>query len=783
MNQTRRRQVNEILLGALEREGAARRAFLDEQCSDDAELRKEVEELLAAATRTDDFLEEPLFHVSEIVAPAGMTGKRIGAYRVVQLIGHGGMGAVYLAEREDGEFTRQAAMKIIRPGLDSEELLRGFRRERQILASLAHPNIAMLLDGGTMDDGAPYFVMEYIKGQPVDEWMAAHQLPLRARVELFLTVCSAVDHAHRNLVVHGDIKPGNILVTEDGMPKLLDFGIARPAGGDEEGASVAVTPKYASPEQLRGEPINTLSDVYALGVLLRDFVGPEGNEELMGIAAKASRAEPGERYLSVDALRADMVRFLEGKPVSVCASGPWYRTCKFVRRHPWPVAFAALLLVGLLATVVNSRIQNNALRAERDRANRHFEEVRALATSLIFEIEQDAAQLAGSTAMREKLVTRALTYLDILARESTGNATLQSDLADAYERLGDVQGRSGSSNLGQTDRARASYRKALVLRQELASLDPENAKLKLRLATAYSRQAAVLQDMGDFQKGLAYERQALAIREALLAAEPTAEHERAVAQNYSLLGAGLAQSGDWDGALSARQRALDLYKRIVARDPNNRSDQRGFALAERRLGGILLRNKDLAGAEQHYREALRIESGLAAKYPGDLQIRTSLASAHAALGGVLYESGKYAAALGSYRNAQRIQEEIAATDAHDVRSASLLSNTLQRMSEALLKGGDAQQAWVLAERCLQIRRKVAAASPANAGARGDVATAMATMGLVAAAKGDRALARQWYGAAMQVFQELEVRGQASANLKEEARHAREAMTRLEQGKR
>lgn len=772
MNAARHAAVKQLLLDAMEFRGQEREEFLSRQCAGDVDLRREVEELLTAAEDEDDFLEQPLFCVPAAVDVESLAGHRLGPYRLVGVIGRGGMGAVYSAEREDGEFSRQVAIKVMRRGLHSEELLAQFRRERQILASLAHPNIAMLLDGGATEDGTPYFVMEYIAGQSIDEWCQAHQLSLVQRLALFLPVCSAIAHAHRNMVVHGDIKPANILITAEGVPKLLDFGIARLMGREEgEGTPAAWTPKYASPEQLRGEAINTVSDVYSLGVLLGQLCVAccSSGCDVHAIVDKATREKPHERYPSVDALAADISRYLEGRPVAARAATAWYRAGKFVRRRRWAVAFAALFLMTLGFKIASDQVQARVLRMERDRANRRFADVRNLAHTLIFDIEQEVAELRGSTAVRAKLVSRALEYLDALSRESAGDLVLQGDLADAYEKLGDVQGRSGGANLGQTDKAADSYAKSIALREALVQAEPDATSWQRKLATSYGRYAAVLLDMGMFPKALEYDRKALGIRERVLALEPTEEHERAVAYSYTTLASALVQAGRWDEVLQARQRALELYKKIVARHPDNRSDRRGLALAESRLGGILLHNRNLPEATVHYREALRIESELAAQYPADQQIRMSLASAHVALGGALYEASDYPAALASYGNALRIQEEIAGSDARDVRSGTLLATTLQRVSAVYVKAGDAKQALASAERCLQLRRRFAAANPANAGARGDVATGMAAVGDAMAALRDRAAAKRWYGEALALIAELETNGQASAQLKADAK--------------
>jgi serine/threonine protein kinase len=252
-----------------------RAAFLDKACALDLDLRQEVESLLLSDDKAGTgFLNTPaidLTRLSEHRSAQSRVGRRIGAYNIVEEIGHGGMGEVYRAGRADGQYEQQVAIKLVRGGYDTAAVLDRFRHERQILASLDHPNIARLLDGGTTDEGVPYLVMELIQGTPIDQYCDANQLNVSERLRLFLQVCSAVQYAHQRLVIHRDIKPGNILVTKEAVPKLLDFGIAKildPTGGAETTVAGPMTPEYASPEQVRGEPITTATDVYSLGVVL-----------------------------------------------------------------------------------------------------------------------------------------------------------------------------------------------------------------------------------------------------------------------------------------------------------------------------------------------------------------------------------------------------------------------------------------------------------------------------------------------------------------------------------
>ena len=276
MNPERWKQVREIFDKAISLPEAGRSALLHTACDGDAELRQEVESLLRSHQEAGSiFLEKPAANLNVAIAEAvehgSRAGRRIGVYRLIEQIGEGGMGEIYRAERADGLYDKQVAIKFVRVGFDTKSILERFRQERQVLASLDHPNIARLLDGGTTEEGIPYLVMELIEGIPFDQYCASHDLNITDRLKLFMQVCSAVQYAHQHLVIHRDIKPGNILVTKEGVPKLLDFGIAKildPAAGSQATAINPMTPEYASPEQVRGEPITTATDVYSLGVVL-----------------------------------------------------------------------------------------------------------------------------------------------------------------------------------------------------------------------------------------------------------------------------------------------------------------------------------------------------------------------------------------------------------------------------------------------------------------------------------------------------------------------------------
>jgi len=281
--------AGEIFVEALERPAGERATYLDHVCRGEPELRREVESLLDSHAESPDFLEAPVLQALRFARPSGraLEGSRVGPYRVVSEIGRGGMGVVYLAVRADDAFEKKVAIKLVKKGMDTDEIVRRFGRERRILAALDHPHIARMLDAGSTDDGLPYFVMEYVEGQSILEYCETHRLTVPERLKLFRSVCSAVAFAHQNLIVHRDLKPGNILVDSGGVVRLLDFGIAKLVADGDDATKTGtglrpMTPQYSSPEQVRGEPINTASDVYSLGVLLYELVtgrspyGPAG---------------------------------------------------------------------------------------------------------------------------------------------------------------------------------------------------------------------------------------------------------------------------------------------------------------------------------------------------------------------------------------------------------------------------------------------------------------------------------------------------------------------------
>ncbi len=380
------RTTEEILVAAWDVPLAERDQFLEERCAGDDTLLAEVRTLLAAAEQLKGWEappEEPL---------SNQPGRRIGPFELERLIGRGGMGAVYLAHRVDGQFEQKVAIKVIGLPFEIESFRERFRRERQILAGLNHPNITRLLDGGVTPDGELFLAMEYVNGIPLIEYCQQPGRSIAERLRIFRQICGAVQYAHQNLIIHRDIKPSNILIDQEGIPILLDFGTAKliaDTDATQTGLGM-MSVSYASPEQLRGEPVSTLTDVFSLGAVLVEMLTgvklftnilaarmadtgtpalPAAlDRELSQIAAKALALDPARRYPSVEQFSEDIRRYLDGEPVLAHPPGWFYRASKFVRRHPWNMALTAIFVIGMTAAVVFSLHQATLARREAARA-------------------------------------------------------------------------------------------------------------------------------------------------------------------------------------------------------------------------------------------------------------------------------------------------------------------------------------------------------------------------------------------------------------------------------
>ncbi|MBK6750310.1 MAG: protein kinase [Acidobacteria bacterium] len=575
-------KVKEIFQTAAAMDTSARNEFLKKATIGNTTLRSEVESLLNFHDRSDDFIEESAFGVAAEVLirtdECSMIGRRIDSYSIKREIGHGGMGAVYLAERDDGAFEQKVALKIVKRGMDTDAILKRFVMERQILADLEHPFIAHLVDGGVTDENLPFLVMEYVDGVRIDEFCETNELSIDSRLDLFIKVCNAVEFAHKNGVVHRDLKPSNILVTENGTPKLLDFGIAKllATAGETATQFQIFTPEYASPEQLRGESITTATDIYGLGVLLYELLtgetpfkpatdNPREVERLIcdsqplrpsavslsgrtrlglnretadeqrsalertfaselkgdldNIVLKALEKEPEDRYSSAAEFAKDIRRHREGLPIAARPASIAYRAAKLLKRNrALSYALGSLALVILLGTGALSW-QAAAKQSEKAKAERRMSDTRALATTTL-ERQAELAKLSGTMEIRKKLIEDAIGQLDLLSAESGGDGSLQTEIAAAYVQMGDIQGQPFAANLGDSEASKKSYEKARSTLEDLRNSGKGNADIDKSLSLAIQGIGNIELRKARPELAIEHHQQALELRENLLANEP-----------------------------------------------------------------------------------------------------------------------------------------------------------------------------------------------------------------------------------------------------------------------
>ena len=672
------RRLSTILDGALDLPSEARPRYLDEACGDDADLRREVEDLLAAEASAGPFLETPAGErsaplVAEMVqhldeAEASPVGRLVGPYRLLAELGEGGMGTVHLAERADGQFEQRVAIKLLRHGLESREARRRFLQERQILARLEHPAIARLLDGGVTEQGVPFFVMELVEGRPVTTYCEEQRLGVEQRLRVFLEICDAAQYAHRNLVVHRDLKPSNVLVDPAGRVKLLDFGIAKLlAEGDDRAPAAtrtllqAMTPEYAAPEQVRGDAVTTATDVYALGVLLYELLtgarpyrvtsGSRGELEraileqeplrpsaraswlrgdLDGIVLKALQKEPERRYASADALAHDIRRHLQGLPVSARGDSLAYRARKFVRRHRVGVAVAALVVLSLMVGLVGTISQ--AHRAQREA--RKAEAVKDFLKSLFAASDPAEAKGQERTA-RQLLATGAERIGTELQDQPEVRSEVARLIADVYFQLGEY------------DDALPLLRADLERRQKL------DGPRSVAVAESLTRIADVTYDQGQFDEAAALYEDALAIQR-----EKRGERSAEVAELLWDLAGVKRNHDDLGGAERLDLQALAIFVETKGDDSKEAVGAREslaivYARGERLAEAAALQEQVALWRERHY----------GPDHPHTLNARYNLAS--------------YLLARERFPEAERIAEDVVARqrrvmgERHDRLGASL----------------------------------------------------------------------------------------------------------------
>jgi len=767
-------RVQTLFLDSVDLPVDERIRYLDTACGGDDELRHEIESLLATDEDSGAIIETVVrAEASTLFDAQVLIGERLGIYRIIREIGRGGMGSVYLALRDDQEFHKEVALKIVKRGMDTADVLERFRYERQILANLDHPYIARLIDGGSTQDGVPFFVMDYIEGRPVDVFCRENSLDVRARCELFLRILEAVAYAHRNLVVHRDLKPANILITRDGTPKLLDFGVAKLLSGDGEADQTRstvirpYTPGYASPEQVRGLPITTSSDVYSLGAILYEMlIGKRAqpidiqtpaeiervvcntpvsrpslqdrglSSDLDNIVLMAMRKEPERRYQSVVQFAEDLRRHLEGRPVIARQSSVAYSMGKFVMRNRLPVAAAAIACAALVTGLVISLAQTQRAEASQ-RATESQRQIALRQTSL--------AETAGLEAARQRDLADQQRSL---ANGQRDEAQQQKALAD--RRVKDILNLVNHTLFDVHD-AIAKLPGSLAARRTLVkttltyleSLQNEvglDDEMREALCVAYYKIALIQGDaqgasLQDFQGA---ETNLLKAQALLMPAYNRRPDSPDMMLRLIEVRATLADLMYRSGR---REQAVQQYLELVpvahrlSLVPNCPLEcQTQEAVIENDLTYELL-NFEPPKALEHANRGIALELDLMAKHPTEPSLKQALGSLTAAAAGAYRGLGELEKSAEDYRQSIDAREELMRDDPND---SALRRNLLIAYGNyTTLLGvawspnlGRFDEARVYASKGVALARQMVAADPDNATARHDLGMILSRLGMI-----------------------------------------------------
>jgi serine/threonine protein kinase/tetratricopeptide (TPR) repeat protein len=750
-------RIEELFHAAEERPIAGRDQWIDAQ-TESEEVRREVKSLLAGLAIHEKRCQSgPPAESSGDEEPA-LPLARFGPYQPGKLIGRGGMGAVYLATRVDGQFNQTVALKTIGFPLAPSEFLRRFQIERQLLASLAHPHITRLLDGGVSSAGDPYLVMEYIDGPSLDRYCDERQLSVEERLRIFLQVLSAVEYAHRNLIVHRDLKPANILVDAEGSTKLLDFGTASLIETGEMTATRMrmLTPRYASPEQLRGERVNTSTDVYSLGIVLYELLTgawPFGNPEslvaelsratgkmtaialakavtegsasqrsvsrqqlaqslkgdLSAITMKALENEPGLRYGSVREFAADIENFLAGKPVLAHPQTSMYRAGKFIRRRWLVVSGIAVFVIGITAAALVATYQ---ARLARDR----YADMRSLTTSLLFELKDAINDIPGATKAQQILANRVLKNLDKLS-QSSDDADLQLELAEAFRQLGELQGDPYVQNLNDEKGALASLAKAKSIADRVAARRPKDAAW-LRLAGLTEQDIGeVYFGMGQPTNAIDHGKASVALFDQMITLTRNPAWLADAAGAYGSLGdiygqPATASFRDTAQAAAQYRHVIELDEMTLKIAPGAIRSRRGKALMQMKIGD-LLRHADPASALEYFDQALRGFEALPKDELAKPVNQRFRANFFRKKGGDLGDLDQWEEAEAAIQQAIGVNRTAVVLDSNDFRATYDLAVSLGDLDELLYRHQDNERALAVADQIALLDERLVGEAPEN----------------------------------------------------------------------
>jgi eukaryotic-like serine/threonine-protein kinase len=724
---------------------------------DDSDMRGQIDGGAVAMAAgfvgvTDDEVAEPL-----------AVGQRIGGWILERPLGAGGMGMVWLAKKAGDAALPPVAIKLAASTINVRAAAERLQREGAILAALNHPNIARLIEVGVTDEGAPFLALEYIAGVTLPKYCDDHKLSLDARLKLFVKVLDAVAYAHATLVLHRDLKPGNVLVTEGGEVKLLDFGIAKlmDDGGTANATQLtrlagrAMTPDYASPEQIAGIPLTVASDVYSLGVMLFELLTGERpyrlkrgsaaeleeailtadtgrpsaavkdefaarnqdslsrlRRKLAGdldtIVLKALKKAPAERYPTAAALREDVKRFLDGRPVLATPDSFAYRARKFIARNRLAVGAASAILLALVAGLAialwqaaEAREQARVAAAERARAEQRFNDVRAIANSLIFEVHDAIQYVPSATDARTLLTKKAVEFLDKVAAQNSADSAVAHELAAGYRKIAEAQNYALAANLGDAAGAKKNYEKAMALLEPLAKAPAATVKDRVALALTALSFAVSLKEQGEMPRALALTRQGLEIRRQLVAADPkNADLRRDQASAESYMANALSENGDIAGALAANEITLEIFKGLVAEDAKSARNRWGELTSYANTASNLIDLKRDEDARPRLLRAIKLAEALSIDKPDHYSILTGFGFYHQLLGEIDLRAGQRDAAARWFEQALSYRRGLAARDKKDTEAAFNLQWSEAMMGLVKMQRGDAVAGRVMIEQAI-----------------------------------------------------------------------------------
>jgi serine/threonine-protein kinase len=711
-------QVLDLIERAMDQDSDARAAWIEAQ-DHSAEVRGRALALLAVGNDATALL--PTGGAPSAIGQAPRP-ERIGAYRVTGLIGQGGMGSVYRGERAAGDFDHVVAIKVIRPGALNAALIDRFRRERQTLARLSHPNIARLFDGGETPDGDPYIVMEFVEGRPLNAWLERGAHSRESRLNLFLAAAAAVAFAHRNLIVHGDVTPANILVDETDQPRLIDFGIAAPVRDGHArlatGAKAGLhTPGFAAPERIAGAPSTTLSDIYSLGRVLEWLTADDPPDpERAAIVARATSDDPEHRYATVEALRDDVSAWRGGFPVAAIDGGRSYVFRKFVCRHSLAVGAAggaAALLLGAFGVTLAANARAEAARAE---AEARFQDVRALAKSMMFDVYDEVAKVQGSVDARVKLAQTAQTYLDRLAADPDAPFDVRLEAGEGYFRLGRVMASTGGGSLGRREEGKALYARAETILERLHAERPGHPETTVALGHLLSFLAGEsLYADGDSKAARA---RATRARE-LLSGLPEAGERSAGALAAAYLYEG--DSYGWDNDIPGAGRVYERGLEVVAALPPALRDSDAVAVSRsglfRQSGNVYAHAGEFDRAIARMGEGVALNRARLAATDKDPTWTRRLVASLWSLGDAQRSAGRLDQALATIKDGHAIARDMAARSPSDAGAQEAVALTGIVLSQVQSARGAHAEAVAAADEVVRIRRRLAEQSGGNKGSR------------------------------------------------------------------